>query len=166
MAATNKSGLLEITGKEFEKLQKLITPISTTQAAVKTDDVSIKDVIGHRAHWIELFLAWHSDGAKGLPVFFPAKGYKWNDLKRYNADLRAQQTNLDWEGAKAMLENNFDVLVAFIQNATNAELYGKPMKGANNSWTSGRWAEAAGSSHFRSATKFIRACLKASENSS
>jgi len=34
------------------------------------------------------------------------------------------------------------------------------MQGANNDWTTGRWAEAAGPSHYRSAAKFIRQCSR------
>lgn len=161
MAATNKAELLEITHKEYDRLTKLIAPIVNDQALVKTEDVSFKDIVGHRAHWIELFLGWYRDGQEERPVFFPAKGYKWNDLKRYNADLRKQQASLDWVGARAMLNTNINELISFIENLSEAELYGGPMKGANNNWTPGRWAEAAGPSHFRSAAKYIRAGLKA-----
>jgi len=48
----------------------------------------VKDVISHRAHWIDLFLGWYKGGMAGKTVYFPAKEYKWNDLKRYNAQLR------------------------------------------------------------------------------
>jgi len=161
MAATTKAGLLEITRKEYDKLAGLLAGITVEQAMRKVDGVSFKDVIGHRAHWITLFLGWYSDGRAGRPVFFPAQGYKWNDLKRYNADLREQQANLDWAGSKTLLENNFNALVAFIEKASEDELYGAPMQGANNNWTPGRWAEAAGPSHFRSAAKYIRTALRA-----
>lgn len=124
------------------------------------DDTSIKDVIGHRAHWISLFLGWYKDGQAGKEVFFPAKGYKWSELKQYNKQLRADQESLTWEDVVLLLHKNHKKLVRFMADRTNAELYNKPMKGASNVWTTGRWAEAAGPSHYRSASKFIRACLK------
>lgn len=34
------------------------------------------------------------------------------------------------------------------------------MTGANNDWAPGRWAVAAGPSHYRSAAKFVRQCTK------
>ena len=161
MAATNKDQLLEITRKEYEKLAKLIGPIELAQAQLKGgDEISIKDVIGHRAHWIDLFLGWYNDGLAGKSVYFPAEGYKWNDLKRYNFELRLKQKNTDWDFALASLQECNNKLVYFIQNHSNSELYGAPMKGANNNWTPGRWAEAAGPSHFRSAGKYIRSRLK------
>ena len=161
MAATSKSELLEITRKEFDKLSKLIGTIEASAAMKKDgDDTSIKDIVAHRAHWIDLFLGWYADGQAGKPVFFPAEGYRWNDLKRYNADLRKSQASIGWPDAKALLQSRFDALHAFIENQTDEELYGGPMKGANNTWTPGRWAEAAGPSHFRSASKFIRSVVK------
>lgn len=161
MAAKSKLDLLEITTKEFEKLAKLINPIAARTALEKDDeDTSIKDIIAHRAHWIDLFLGWHADGLAEKTVSFPAEGYKWNDLKRYNSDLRKRQSDLDWTGAVSLLRSNYDRLVDFIQGRSEEQLYGGPMKGANNAWTPGRWAEAAGPSHFRSAVKVIRSRLK------
>ncbi|MEP2715351.1 ClbS/DfsB family four-helix bundle protein [Pseudophaeobacter sp.] len=161
MAATTKDELLDVTQKEFAKLTKLITSIDHQTAMKKRDeDTSIKDVVAHRAHWIALFLGWYADGQADKEVFFPAPGYKWNDLKRYNADLRQRQADLDWAAARDMLNQNHEALVAFINGCSDAELYGGPMKGAQNAWTPGRWAEAAGPSHFRSAAKFLRSALK------
>lgn len=161
MAATSKTALLEISIKEFQKLEALTERVSPKLALVKDeDDTSIKDVIAHRAHWIELFLGWYRDGQAGKEVHFPAEGYKWNELKRYNAELRRRQAKLSWQEAVSQLKARNDDLVAFITSHTDKDLYGGPMKGANNNWTTGRWAEAAGPSHFRSAGKYIRARLK------
>ncbi|SMX33563.1 ClbS/DfsB family four-helix bundle protein [Octadecabacter ascidiaceicola] len=161
-AATTKIGLLAVTQKEFTKLQKLIADIPDDVATRKLeDDTSIKDVIAHRAHWITLFLGWYRDGQAGQEVFFPAKGYKWNELKTYNAKLREDQADLGWEEAGLQLEQGQFDLMQLIGGKSDTQLYGGPMKGANNAWTTGRWAEAAGSSHYRSAAKWVRACLRA-----
>lgn len=162
MAATSKFELLAITEKEFAKLRTLIGSITAETALRKREeDTSIKDVIAHRAHWITLFLGWYADGRAGKTVHFPAEGYKWNQLKQYNADLRQRQAHLDWPGAVALLEERHRALVDFIEARSDAELYGGPMQGARNAWTPGRWAEAAGPSHYRSAAKYLRACLRA-----
>ncbi len=161
MPAVTKEQLHDITKKEYAKLTKLIgTHDAATAIKKREEDTSIKDVIAHRAHWIDLFLGWHADGLAGIEVHFPAKGYKWNDLKRYNADLRNRQSDLDWSAAVAMLDTRYTRLLQLIDGLSEAELYGGPMQGANNAWTTGRWAEAAGASHFSSAAKYVRACLK------
>lgn len=162
MPAKTKSELVEVTRREFEKLEQLLLDIHPGEAVTKDDDgVSIKDVVAHRAHWIGLFFSWYEDGLAGLEVSYPAKGYKWNQLAQYNADLRATQTRLSWSKAQSGLLASHKRLLSFISGSTDAELYGGPMKGAKNQWTTGRWAEAAGPSHYRSAAKYIRKRLRA-----
>ncbi|HBR96186.1 MAG TPA: DfsB family protein [Gammaproteobacteria bacterium] len=162
MAASNKDELLAVTDKEFSKLSELLERIDVATATkIRDENTSLKDVIGHRAHWITLFLGWYKDGMAGKAVFFPAKGYKWNQLKEYNQQLRAQQADLSWDDVNHKLQLNHKKLLTFINAHSNADLYGGPMKGANNNWTPGRWAEAAGPSHYRSAGKYVRQCLKA-----
>ena len=75
-------------------------------------------------------------------------------------DLRKSQLELSWADSIEMLNRNYHELTDFIEGHSEQELYGAPMMGANNQWTPGRWAEAAGSSHFRSASKYIRAAIR------
>ena len=162
MPATTKADLLTVTDKEHAKLTKLLEDIPPDLALRGFEEGwSIKDVIAHRAHWIDLFLGWYHDGQAGKEVAFPAPGYKWNQLKAYNAALRQSQTDLSWDGAQAALGTAHETLRGFLAGLDETALYGGPMKGANNAWTTGRWAEAAGPSHYRSAAKFIRACKRA-----
>ncbi|MEO1092456.1 MAG: ClbS/DfsB family four-helix bundle protein [Pseudomonadota bacterium] len=161
MPASNKAELLAVTEREIAKLQKVLDAVDAELAMPPDEDgTSIKDVIGHRAHWIDLFLGWYHDGQAGQPVHFPAEGYKWNELKRYNADLRVARASSTWQGEQALLFANHTKLVALLTELSEDELYGAPMKGANNHWTVGRWAEAAGPSHFRSAAKYVRGRLR------
>ena len=161
MAAHNKTELLEITRLEIDKLKNLIDGVDEAFAMSRDgEDTSIKDVIAHRAHWITLFLGWYADGLAGKPVAFPAPGYKWSELKRYNAALRATQKDMGWSAAQALLLDNAQRLIDFIDASTDKALYSGPMQGAHNDWTPGRWAEAAGPSHFRSAAKYLKTRLK------
>ena len=162
MAAKTKAELLALAEREYAKLAGLCEGVTEVWAMAKDDDdTSIKDIVAHRAHWIDLFLGWYRDGLAGKQVHFPAKGYKWNELKRYNAELRARQSSLGWQEAQELLTSGHRHLVAFITDHDDAALYSGPMKGARNNWTPGRWAEAAGPSHYRSAAKYIRARLRA-----
>ncbi|MFK7838575.1 MAG: ClbS/DfsB family four-helix bundle protein [Sulfitobacter sp.] len=160
MACSNKAGLIALTEREYAKLQNLIAPLYQAQTERGQNDVSIKDVIGHRGHWIGLFLGWYKDGKAGKKVFFPAEGFRWNDLNRYNAALRNKQAHLHWAEVCALLQSRHEQLVQFLSDHSDTDLYSGPMQGANNAWTPGRWAEAAGPSHYRSAAKYIRAVLR------
>lgn len=157
MPAKSKQELLTVTHAEFEKLQAVLNELPAMLRLEKDEeDTSPKDIVGHRAHWIQLFLGWYLDGQAGREVHFPAKGYKWNELKRYNADLRQNQAGLSWQAARSLLDTSHAELVALLESLSEEELYGGAMKGANNNWTPGRWAEAAGPSHYRSAGKYLR----------
>lgn len=100
----------------------------------------------------------------GKEVHFPAKGYKWSELKRYNGNLRQRQADLSWQDVVSLLAKNHKEIHQFMENHSDEELYGGPMKGANNDWKPGRWAEAAGPSHYRSAAKYLRARIRAAKN--
>ncbi len=160
-AATNRDDLLKVTSKEFEKLFKLLERIPDEFALRPfADGITIKDVIGHRAHWAELFFGWYDDGQAGCEMHVPARGYKWNQLKEYNAKLRMDQADLTYPEVREMLDHQHARLMGFIAGKTDEELYGAPMKGGGSKWTTGRWAEAAGASHYRSAAKFVRAGIR------
>lgn len=161
-AATNRADLHAVTVKEFDKLNKLLSSLSNAQVHFTYDGTTIKDVIAHRAHWTALFFGWYDDGQDDKPVYFPAKGYNWGDLKRYNTELKTAQADLTWDTVQQMLHDSYQKLINFIDKHSDEDLYCGPMKGANNTWTTGRWAEAAGASHYRSAAKYVRAAIKAS----
>lgn len=164
MPATCKTDLLNVTLREFAKLTDILdrVPVAAQLAPdPEAEGTTLKDIIGHRAHWIALFLGWYAEGQKGKQPDLPAPGYKWNELKRFNADLRLAQVDLTWDDARALLERNHQALLSLLNNLDDTALYAVPMPGGNNKWTTGRWAEAAGPSHYRSASKYIRARLKA-----
>lgn len=164
MPATCKEDLLSVTETEYAKLVTTLDRVPFDARLVpdpEADGVTLKDILGHRAHWITLFLGWYAAGQRGEQPALPAPGYKWNELKRYNADLREAQADLTWDAARALLAENHLALLGLINRLDDAALYRAPMAGGNNKWTTGRWAEAAGASHYRSARKFIRTRLKA-----
>jgi len=160
-AATTKDDLIAKCIAEYHKLDAVLSTLEPPQAlSPREDGVSIKDVVAHRAHWIDLWLGWDTDGRAGRPVFMPAKGYKWSQLSEYNAALRTAQADLGWPDAKVRLADRHAALMARLTSLSDDELYGGPMVGGNGKWTAGRYAESAGASHYRSAAKVIRRWLR------
>ena len=156
-AATNKSDLIAACEKEYAKLTALLDALDPGLAtAPDAEGWSIKDVLAHRAHWVALYLDWYADGAAGRPVHMPAEGYGWNQLKPYNAALRDRQSGVSWDEARTLLASRHKELMDHLASLDDAALYGGPMTGGNGKWTTGRYAEAAGASHYRSAAKFVR----------
>lgn len=157
-AAETKDDLIAVTRKEWAKLKALIETVPE-EIALRPfeDDTSIKDVLAHRAHWIDLFFQWLEEGDAAQ---MPDHGVKWSELKPYNARLRERDRPLSWATVQERLTRAHARLSGWMEAETDATLYGAPMPGGNGKWTTGRFAEAAGPSHYRSAAKYIRACLK------
>lgn len=158
-AATNKTELLDVMALEYDNLIKTLDTIDT-HTALQGDEASIKDTIAHRCHWIGLYLGWYAGGVAGKDVQTPASGYKWNQLKAYNAILRAQSKNTPWDTVLVEFKAAHSRLLNMLQSQDDATLYTKKLYPWMNNWTLGRWAEASGSSHYRSANKYIRKILR------
>ncbi|MEO1483438.1 MAG: ClbS/DfsB family four-helix bundle protein [Myxococcota bacterium] len=161
-AATSKAALLAVTEKEFDHLWTTLSDIDERSALEPdADGTSIRDVVVHRAHWIELYLGWYRDGVAGKPVETPAPGYKWNQLKAYNAKVREQNRNVTWKTAKQRLRRKHTALLKLLSSLSDQELYGAKKFDWTNTWTLGRWGESSGASHYRSARGFVRKHLRA-----
>ena len=163
MPATNRSELLAVTDKEYRKLMKTLETVDRRKAvaAGPEDGISIKGTVAHRSHWLDLFLGWYRDGVDGKPVQTPAPGYKWNQLKDYNAKVREASRNETWAEVLALFEQRHRTLTALLEDLDETDLYGPRRYDWTNNWTLGRWAEASGASHYRSANTFIRKILRA-----
>ncbi|MEL7043493.1 MAG: ClbS/DfsB family four-helix bundle protein [Pseudomonadota bacterium] len=160
-AATSQAQLLEVTQKEFTKLQTLTASCGEREAMDKDSEAtSIRDVVVHRAHWIGLFLGWCDAAAAGRAVHMPAEGYGWADLKALNARIREENDDVSWSAALKRLGAAHQLLMQHLKTRREIDLYGGPMVGGNGKWTEGRYAESAGPSHYRSACKYIRARLR------
>ncbi|MEX3016705.1 ClbS/DfsB family four-helix bundle protein [Gymnodinialimonas hymeniacidonis] len=157
-AATTKAALLEVHDKEWRKLSALLEDVPDDLAEAKdADDTSIKDILTHRAHWIGLYFQWLEEGEDAQ---MPDHGVKWNALKPYNAGLRERYAGVPFPKARETLTREAARLRDWIAAQDEDTLYAGPMPGGTG-WTRGRYAEAAGPSHFRSAAKYVRARLKA-----
>ncbi len=161
-AATTREDLLAIAEKEHGKLIAVIDGLSDTLAAAPLgeDGISIKDTLAHRAHWLDLFVGWYEDGRAGKTVETPAPGYKWNQLKAYNAMVRQASRDTAWAMVRADFDRAHDGFMALVTSLDQSTLYTPKLYPWMNDWTVGRWAEAAGPSNYRSAVKFIRKILR------
>ncbi|MGJ8561472.1 MAG: ClbS/DfsB family four-helix bundle protein [Litorimonas sp.] len=94
-----------------------------------------------------------------IPQRCPRRGYKWNELNALNETIFQNQKGWTWSAACEALEGAHLQLLDDLHNASEAELYGGPLA-PSLTWTRGRYAEAAGASHYRSAAKVLRKLKK------
>jgi len=161
-AAKTKADLIAVTDKEWAKLTALLDKVTEDEALHDMgEDGTIKDLLAHRAHWIGLFFQWMDEAAAGSEAAMPDHGVKWNQLKAYNAGLRATYAPMTWPEVRDRLQDKHAKLRRYMDGASDEDLYGAPMPGGGSGWTPGRYAEAAGPSHYRSAAKYIRAVRRA-----
>ncbi|MCV6546341.1 MAG: ClbS/DfsB family four-helix bundle protein [Cohaesibacter sp.] len=162
MPAKNKIDLIAVTETEFAKLDLLLDSICDAQALYlePDDQQSIKDTIAHRAHWLDLFFVWYEAGLAGEDIQTPAPGYKWNQLKAYNAGVIEASRSQSWQDILADFRAGHDKLLSFLQASDDQMLYTAKLYPWMRNWTLGRWAEANGASHYRSASKYIKKVLK------
>jgi hypothetical protein len=161
-AATNKTELLAVFDKDLATLRKTLDGVDEARSASSApgDDTTIKGVIAHRTHWMGMFHRWYEDGQAGRTVHMPAEGVKWNQLRDYNAPLYAQGNATAWTTLLSEFNAACDRLRAFIEARDDAELYTGGVHDWTGKWTLGRYAEASGPSHFRSANAYIRKALR------
>lgn len=161
-AATNKTDLLAAFDKDLAKLNKTLDGVTEAQSSLSTpdDNTTIKGIIAHRTHWMGMFHGWYEDGVESREVHVPAKGYKWNQLKEYNAPLYAHANETPWEDLLSDFEAACSKLRGFIEAHDDKALYNSGAYSWTGKWTLGRFAEASGPSHFRSANTYIRKALR------
>jgi len=156
-AATTQADLIAVTDKEWAKLCRVLDKVPhALNEAKDADGVSIKDVLTHRAHWSGLFFQWLEEGEAAQ---MPDHGVKWNQLKPYNAGLRETYADMTYAEARDWLTDAHRLLSVWMAATPEDVLYGGPMPGGTG-WTRGRYAEAAGPSHYRSAATYIRKRLR------
>ncbi len=155
-AAKTKSELLDVTGKEWTKLQRVLETFDEASGTRPgRDGFTAQRLIGHRAAWIDLYFDWCEAAAKDQEPEMPAPGFKWNQLPDLNDQIWAAQRNWTWPSSVAALTAAHERLLRDIEAATDDELYGQPLA-PGLKWTRGRYAEASGPSHYRSATKALK----------
>lgn len=161
-AATNKVDLLAVFDKDLAKLSKTLDSVDEARSMLSAPDdtTTIRGVIAHRIHWMEMFHGWYDDGVAGHEVHVPAKGYKWNQLKAYNAPIYKKGDETGWEDLLKGFDAACDKLRGFIEARDDLELYAVGVHPWTGKWTLGRFAEASGPSHFRSANTYIRKALR------
>ena len=157
--AQTKVDLLTVLHSEWSQLLAELERVSDGLAeSVDAEGRSIKDVVAHGAMAIGLVLGWYADGQAGREG--PPPIHRAGELAFDPSTLKVWQEDLSWLETRGLLGAAHERLVGLVDGLDEAALYGGPMKGVRNRWSTGRWAEAAGATHYRTARRYIRRRLK------
>ncbi|MEL6913172.1 MAG: ClbS/DfsB family four-helix bundle protein [Pseudomonadota bacterium] len=159
-AATNKDDLLSATHAEYRKLLALVERFDAKRAKVSdASGYSAQRIVGHRAAWIDLFFGWCRDADAGITPRMPKAGYLWRNTPELSDEIWAEQRQMTWREIVALLDKKHAAFVEFLEGQDDDALYAKPMS-PGLKWTRGRYAEAVGPAHYRSAAKYMRGLLR------
>ena len=86
------------------------------------DDWSVKDLLAVRVWWTEHVVDWIDAGRRAESPVTPAKGYRWNETPRLNADVVKAARRESYGSIRARLEEGFKRVVRTIDSLDDREL--------------------------------------------
>ncbi len=80
--------LVNMIENNFAKLEEELDEAGDGVASlICVDDWSVRDLLAVRAWWTENVVKWVEQGRRGKTPVTPAKGYRWRETPRLNADI-------------------------------------------------------------------------------
>ncbi len=119
----NKTQLLEVAQKQYQKLETYLSSLSPEQMAAKNaPQKSVKDILMHLYEWQQMFFVWYETGLRGENPAVPAPGYKWSQLPALNQAIYEKYEHLSIEDALVMFRTSHAKSIQFIESLSDSEL--------------------------------------------
>ena len=172
--ATTKTDLQIAANEQFDKLWKLIEPMSDEQqnatfgsemaAAGKeahwSRDKNVRDVIVHLYEWHQLLLDWVSANRNGTAKSFLPDPYNWKTYPAMNVEIWKKHQDTPLTDAKKMLKESHNDVMALIETFSNDELFAKKAFAWTGTSTLGAYCVSTTSSHYDWAIKKMKIHIK------
>jgi len=172
--ATTKTDLVIAANEQFDKLWKLIEPMSDEQQnatfgsemitagkeAHWIRDKNMRDVLVHLYEWHQLLLNWVNSNRNGAAKPFLPEPYNWKTYPAMNVEFwkKHQDTPLT-DAKKRLIESHNDVM-ALIDTFSNDELFAKKSFAWTGTTTLGAYCVSTTSSHYDWAIKKMKIHIK------
>jgi len=161
---TNKTGLLDLSKKNFELLMEFIESLSSEEQNAEfpkgTMNRNIRDVLMHLHHWHLMMLDWYTVGMKGEKPEMPAKGYTWKTTPELNWWIWEKYKDTPLEDSKKELKSSYLKIRNLIEKHSNEELFEKKRYKWTGTTSLGAYLVSATSSHYDWAIKLIKKAKK------
>ncbi len=145
----------------FEKLQAELDAAGSTAGNMHCiDDWSVKELLAVRAWWTENVIDWVEAGQQGDHPITPAKGYRWKDTPRLNADLVKKSQRESYRSIRRRLENGFDRVMNTIDSLDDHELLDVGAFEWAGKYPISRWISINTARQYTTARTFIRRSLR------
>lgn len=159
-----KQELLDLSQANYQKLMDLISSYSTSEIQKEfpsgTLNRNITDVLAHLHEWHLMMHGWYTVGMQGNKPDMPAKGYTWRTLPDLNKLIWEKHKDMEFQTAKALLDDSYQLIRDVIKAHSNEELFEKKRYKWTGSTSLGAYLVSNTSSHYDWAIKLIKKAMK------
>lgn len=157
----DRTHLISLINSQFDKLWRLIEPITKDEALYTVDDdFTIKDLIAIRVWWSASLVKWVKSGQRGKTMALPALGYTWRDTPALNRKIAEESRTKSFAFLRKQLAANKDHILALVSELSDAELEQLDVYDWAGKWPIMRWISVSSSSQYAGATRQIRKALR------
>jgi hypothetical protein len=150
----------------FRKLSAELHDVDAKMAdKVCVDDWSIRELLGVRLWWTQHVLDWIDEGRQGKVPVTPAKGYRWNETPRLNADIVGSVKNRSFDAIVRDLQKQYKRLLSTIEELDDDELLEVGTYEWAGRYPISRWLSINTTRQYQTARTYIRRVKKQRGNS-
>jgi len=120
------------------------------------DDWSVKDLLAVRAWWAESVVDWIEAGRGGDRPVTPAKGYRWNETPRLNADIVEAAGDQSYASIRERLQRGYERVLATVDALDDRELLEVGVFDWAGKWPLSRWLSINTARQYTTARAHIR----------
>jgi len=124
MHPPNKTGLLETTYSEREKLEKKIHGLTPEEMIYpgSMGEWSVKDILQHLVDWEQRWISWYASGKRGEEVHTPEPGYNWREMGKLNESYRLRYKYRPLDEVMADFHTSYQQILKIVEKIPEEEM--------------------------------------------
>ena len=124
------------------------------------DDWSTRDMLAVRVWWTEHVVQWVGAGLRGESPVTPAKGYRWRETPRLNADIIKQSRGVSFPQLRKRLEVGYHSVLDIIARLDDKQLLEQRVFPWAGSYPVSRWLSINTARQYTTARSFVRRVIR------
>lgn len=157
--------LTDLVRSSYEKLRAELDGAGPNAGELPcVDDWTVKDLLAVRAWWTESVIDWIEAGRRGEAPVLPARGYRWKETPRLNADVVERARRESYRSIRTRLERGFVRAMHVIDSLDDDELLGVGVFAWAGNYPVSRWISINTARQYTTARAFVRRALRESRS--
>lgn len=166
MRFSSKQELIERIEKEhraFVEIASSVPRMRYREEGVWGDCWTLKDLLAHLTEWEQMFLGWYREGHDGGNPVLPAPGFKWNQTRELNQAIWRKHRGKSLKKVLAEFEGSYEEILSVAGELSRQELFTPGYFAWTKQTLLATYLAANSSSHYHTATKYVKRWLTAQE---